>query len=84
MADCDGLENRCACKRTVGSNPTLSAILSPKALILPAYFDFGVIYPHSYPHCKLRKLSTVGSQGTCGVGGAIANLVAVISTRPLM
>ncbi len=27
MVDRDGLENRCACKRTVGSNPTLSAIL---------------------------------------------------------
>ena len=26
MVDRDGLENRCACKRTVGSNPTLSAI----------------------------------------------------------
>ncbi len=26
MVDWDGLENRCACKRTVGSNPTLSAI----------------------------------------------------------
>ena len=25
MVDRDGLENRCACKRTVGSNPTLSA-----------------------------------------------------------
>src|SRR6185437_11189358 len=25
VADCDGLENRCTCKRTVGSNPTLSA-----------------------------------------------------------
>jgi hypothetical protein len=27
VVDRDGLENRCACKRTVGSNPTLSAIL---------------------------------------------------------
>ena len=27
MVDWDGLENRCACKRTVGSNPTLSASL---------------------------------------------------------
>jgi hypothetical protein len=27
VVDWDGLENRCACKRTVGSNPTLSAIL---------------------------------------------------------
>jgi hypothetical protein len=26
VVDRDGLENRCACKRTVGSNPTLSAI----------------------------------------------------------
>ena len=26
MVDRDGLENRCACKRTVGSNPTPSAI----------------------------------------------------------
>jgi hypothetical protein len=26
VVDWDGLENRCACKRTVGSNPTLSAI----------------------------------------------------------
>jgi hypothetical protein len=26
VADRGGLENRCACKRTVGSNPTLSAI----------------------------------------------------------
>jgi hypothetical protein len=25
VVDRDGLENRCACKRTVGSNPTLSA-----------------------------------------------------------
>jgi hypothetical protein len=25
VVDWDGLENRCACKRTVGSNPTLSA-----------------------------------------------------------
>ncbi len=25
MADWGGLENRCACKRTVGSNPTPSA-----------------------------------------------------------
>ncbi len=25
VADRGGLENRCACKRTVGSNPTLSA-----------------------------------------------------------
>ena len=25
MADRGGLENRCACERTVGSNPTLSA-----------------------------------------------------------
>ena len=28
MVDCGGLENRWACKRPVGSNPTLSAILS--------------------------------------------------------
>ena len=27
VVDWDGLENRCACKRTVGSNPTLSAIM---------------------------------------------------------
>src|SRR5215468_3449721 len=27
VVDRDGLENRCACKRTVGSNPTLSAIM---------------------------------------------------------
>ena len=27
MVECTGLENRRACKRTVGSNPTLSAIL---------------------------------------------------------
>jgi hypothetical protein len=27
VVDWDGLENRCACKRTVGSNPTLSASL---------------------------------------------------------
>ena len=31
MVDRDGLENRCACKRTVGSNPTLSAN-TPKLL----------------------------------------------------
>src|SRR6185312_14582194 len=29
VADCDGLENRCTCKRTVGSNPTLSARTGP-------------------------------------------------------
>ena len=29
MVDRGGLENRCTCKRTVGSNPTLSAILPP-------------------------------------------------------
>lgn len=28
VVDWDGLENRCTCKRTVGSNPTLSAITS--------------------------------------------------------
>ncbi len=27
MVDWGGLENRCPCKRTVGSNPTLSAII---------------------------------------------------------
>ena len=32
MVDRDGLENRCACKRTVGSNPTLSAITSLQTL----------------------------------------------------
>jgi hypothetical protein len=26
VVDWDGLENRCGCKLTVGSNPTLSAI----------------------------------------------------------
>ncbi len=30
MADGDGLENRCSCKGTVGSNPTPSAILKLK------------------------------------------------------
>ena len=28
MADCGGLENRWACKRPVGSNPTLSAMIN--------------------------------------------------------
>ena len=32
MVDRDGLENRCACKRTVGSNPTPSAITSSLTL----------------------------------------------------
>ena len=32
MVDRDGLENRCACKRTVGSNPTPSAITSLQTL----------------------------------------------------
>lgn len=26
VVDCDALERRCTCKRTVGSNPTVSAI----------------------------------------------------------
>ena len=30
VVDRGGLENRCACKRTVGSNPTLSATFSSK------------------------------------------------------
>jgi hypothetical protein len=34
VVDRDGLENRCACKRTVGSNPTLSAISSIAAILL--------------------------------------------------
>ena len=35
MADCDGLENRCTCKRTVGSNPTLSANFHSKPVLRP-------------------------------------------------
>jgi hypothetical protein len=35
VVDRDGLENRCACKRTVGSNPTLSAILATANDSLP-------------------------------------------------
>ena len=36
VVDRDGLENRCACKRTVGSNPTLSA---SKSVIITACFE---------------------------------------------
>ena len=37
MADRDGLENRCARKGTVGSNPTLSAIILRTTTICVAY-----------------------------------------------
>ena len=40
MVDRDGLENRCARKRTVGSNPTPSA--SFKLLFLQCYFYFNM------------------------------------------
>ena len=35
MVDWGGLENRCACKRTVGSNPTLSANFPVKRVLRP-------------------------------------------------
>ena len=38
VVDRGGLENRCSCKRTVGSNPTLSAIFLIKSMIY-AKFD---------------------------------------------
>jgi len=37
----DGLENRCARKRTVGSNPTLSAIFSCR-VVMGSCFDAGM------------------------------------------
>ena len=36
VVDRGGLENRCACKRTVGSNPTLSAIFPIAAAAIAA------------------------------------------------
>jgi hypothetical protein len=38
VVDRDGLENRCACKRTVGSNPTLSAILFHETFVLLVFY----------------------------------------------
>ena len=47
MVDRGGLENRCACKRTVGSNPTLSAIAAdhsplPEQLLRAPFLPFAV------------------------------------------
>jgi hypothetical protein len=49
VVDRDGLENRCACKRTVGSNPTLSAILA-KWANKTAYFGIGRDHSHHLTH----------------------------------
>ena len=38
MADGDGLENRCPCKGTVGSNPTSSANLKLHRTAFPNHF----------------------------------------------
>ena len=47
MAECGGLENRWACKRPVGSNPTLSASLKE------IWRDAGVrLNRHDWKSCR--------------------------------
>ena len=60
MVDRDGLENRCACKRTVGSNPTLSAICIEKVPILSIFYVLSdnlipQNVPHSRRHCAFAS-----------------------------
>ncbi len=50
MVDRDGLENRCACKRTVGSNPTLSA---RNVVESTGYGGIDWLSPHLSPHSAL-------------------------------
>ena len=58
MVDRDGLENRCACKRTVGSNPTPSAITArDNCLRGPARLLKGPVFaafPEQAPHSAHR------------------------------
>ena len=42
MDEGDGLENRCTCKRTVGSNPTPSAISVEILFVAISYMDCNV------------------------------------------
>ena len=43
MAYGDGLENRCRCKLTVGSNPTPSAILKLKSKNMPPNVSYIIV-----------------------------------------
>ncbi len=57
MVDRDGLENRCACKRTVGSNPTLSATISRQSIdFIRYYLRANVGAPHFHPHYSAPPL----------------------------
>ena len=73
MVDWDGLENRCACKRTVGSNPTLSAILPPcYAYLLEIDAVSGKRYAGLTSNLERRRVAyfeiyAVAPQGTCRV-----------------
>jgi hypothetical protein len=52
VVDRDGLENRCACKRTVGSNPTPSASKSLKSQCFCHFTVSGRCAPNILPIIK--------------------------------
>ena len=51
MVDWDGLENRCGCKLTVGSNPTLSATY---ALLGPSNMPENALKTATFGHELVR------------------------------
>ncbi len=63
MVDRGGLENRCACKRTVGSNPTLSARArscpSPNIPKKALYFKAFVAKLIPRKHQNIRPIPTI-------------------------
>jgi hypothetical protein len=57
VVECAGLEIRCTCKRTVGSNPTLSANCEPKSLILRGLGLFSSKGPPPVPPSHVALVS---------------------------
>jgi hypothetical protein len=70
VADGDGLENRCACKRTVGSNPTLSASM-------PSHRVQGCSEPIEVMRFSPRSSSVGVSVNPCLAGIGAGNGVAL-------
>ena len=66
MVDWDGLENRCAGNRTVGSNPTLSAIFNFKRMFQNDIFEEIKIGPTLGPTSAVK----VGAGAISSVAGA--------------